>query len=133
MIQKMMIEIEASKPISSYGDGHILVLDGTKNRYYITTRESFLSEQDKKIKDLFESFDNLSKNNSISMMKMREDIEDFKNNMTKSNENFQYLLELKNKEFKEAMRREFNDFLTQYKDTNEKMLNLIKQVVISEE
>jgi hypothetical protein len=53
--------------------------------------------------------------------------------MTKSNENFQYLLELKNKEFKEAMRREFNDFLTQYKDTNEKMLNLIKQVVISEE
>jgi hypothetical protein len=133
MIQKMMIEIESSKPISSYGDGHILVLDGTKNRYYVTTRESFLSEQDKKIKDLFESFDNLSKNNSISMMKMREDIEDFKSNMTKSNENFQYLLELKNKEFKEAMRREFNDFLTQYKDTNEKMLNLIKQVVISEE
>ena len=122
MIQKMMIEVESSRPISSYGDGHILVLDGIKNKYYVTTREAFLYEQNKKIEDIKKKLEKLQNDNEIFTNKTNTDISNFKKSLLKENENFV-----------EQMRKEYNDFLSQYKETNEKMIELIKSVIITEE
>lgn len=122
MIQKMMIEIESAKPVSSYGDGHILVLDGIKNRYYVTTREAFLVEQDKKINKLNENFSNLKK-----------DMESFASRVNNQNLTFERLTKEDVEKFKNDMMNQYNDFLKQYKETNEKMIELIKTVVIMEE
>lgn len=144
MIQKMMIEIESAKPVSSYGDGHILVLDGIRNRYYVTTREAFLVEQDKKIENLNTSFSNLQSNTSQFMVKMNDDISNFEKITKEDIEKFKYMTNLTNKEFKnyinqkfddfkKDMTNQYNEFLKQYKETNEKMIELIKTVVITEE
>ena len=45
MLQKIMLEVEASKPLNSYGEGHVIVYNAQRNNYYVTTRENFLSPQ----------------------------------------------------------------------------------------
>ena len=52
MIHKVMIEVEADKALSEYGDRHIILFDATKKRYYVQTRENFLSEQKQEIEKL---------------------------------------------------------------------------------
>jgi hypothetical protein len=54
MIHKVMIEVEADKALSEYGDRHVILFDATKKRYYVQTREKFLSEQNQEIKKLRE-------------------------------------------------------------------------------
>ena len=59
MLQKVMIEVESSKPLHTYGDGHIIVYDLSKRRYYVQTRNTFLKEQNDKIAELEKKFEKL--------------------------------------------------------------------------
>ena len=51
---KMLIEIQGNKPLSAYGDNHVIAYDSNKNSYYVTTAESFFAGQNEKIKDLLD-------------------------------------------------------------------------------
>lgn len=66
MVQKLMIEVESEKLLPEYGDRHMIIYDNVKKRYYVTTRESFLREQDQKIKEL-----------EIEMEKQKEEIQKY--------------------------------------------------------
>ena len=52
MIQKVVLEIESEKMLSEYGDRHVILYDEKKGRYYVQTREKFLSEQTQEMKKL---------------------------------------------------------------------------------
>lgn len=52
MIQKVVLEVESEKMLSEYGDRHVILYDEKKGRYYVQTREKFLSEQNQEIKKL---------------------------------------------------------------------------------
>lgn len=61
MVQKMVINVESSKPLSAYGGNCVLVYDNTKNQFYATTRESFLAPQNARIVELNQNFKDLQK------------------------------------------------------------------------
>ena len=111
MIQRMTIDIDSRKPLASYGDGHILVFDKEKNYYFIVTREDFLREQNNKIKLLDEQLKKLLEKVNGSLKEFEE----------------------KEKKFFEESENKYNNFLIQYKETNEKMIKLIKTLTVSEE
>lgn len=117
MIQKMTIDIESTKPLSAYGSGHTLVYDEDKNHYFIVTREEFLKVQNDKIKNLNEKFYKLE-----NLFKM------FTNEINNNLENFKKV----EKNFFDESNNKYNEFLTQYKETNEKMINLIRKLTVSE-
>lgn len=52
MTQKMIIEVETSKPLSSYGEGHVIVYNAQKRNYYVTSRDNLLAPQNAKIGEL---------------------------------------------------------------------------------
>lgn len=52
MIQKVVLEVESEKILSEYGDRHVILYDEKKGRYYVQTREKFLSEQNQEMKKL---------------------------------------------------------------------------------
>ena len=110
MIQKMTIDIECNKILSDYGDGHTLVYNKDKNNYFIMTREEFLKPQNDKIKELEKSFNLL-----------KENIENEINNIKKSQE-----------DFTNSINKKFNDFLENYKQTNQKIIDLIKPLIAKE-
>lgn len=93
MIQKIMLEVESQKPLPQYGDRHIIVYDAAKQNYYVTTRESFLKQQNDDIKNMSDRLD--------------KEIQDMQ-------------------AFKAEMKAEFAKFLTNYKDTNSKIIEMVK-------
>lgn len=118
MGQKLVIDVETNKPLSSLGDNHIIFYNSSTNKYYVTTYESFLEPQknaiekiEKENKDLKNNFDNLIK---IENKKRQE-------------------LEEKFQAFVEEMNNKYNEFLNVYKETNAKLINMVKTVVIEEE
>ena len=52
MIQKLLIEVDAPMPLQSYGEGHVIMYNAQRGRYYVTTRENFLAVQNAKISEL---------------------------------------------------------------------------------
>lgn len=92
MKQKMVIEVESTKPLSSYGSSHIIVYDSKKG-YYATTREAFLRPQNEKIEQLEAMFSELEKSYTQAY---------------------------------NGMVQKYNDFLRTYKETNGKMIEMIK-------
>lgn len=69
MIQKVVLEVESEKMLSEYGDRHVILYDEKKGRYYVQTREKFLSEQNQEMKKLKERVEESEK-------KMKEYIEE---------------------------------------------------------
>lgn len=108
MIQKMMIEVEAEKLLPEYGDRHMIIYDNAKKRYYVTTRENFLQEQNKKI----ETLETLVKNHELTMKKYIKNCDN------------------QNKNFEEKMNEKFDAFIKQYTETNAKLIEMVKKVVV---
>lgn len=122
MAQKLVIEVDTNKPLSSFGDSHIIFYNEAQNKYYVTTYESFLKPQSDAIKKITLENETLKKNydNFIKITK--------KNN-EESLENFEKRLN----EFMENMDKKYAEFLKVYKETNAKLINMVKTVVIEEE
>lgn len=80
MKQKIVIEVESEKPLSSYDNGHLIVFNKDKNNYYVTSREDFLRAQNEEIE------------------KIKKDQEDIRNsfNLFVKDMNFKYQNFLKN-------------------------------------
>lgn len=104
MIQNVMIEIESDKMLSEYGDRHIILFDKNKKRYYVQTRENFLSEQNQE-------------NNKI-----RKEIKDLKKEIKNIEDSVKKYIDIADKKYQ--------DFLLSYQETNQKVLNLVKSVVV---
>ena len=130
MLQKVMIEVESGTPLHSFGDGHLIVYDLTKRRYYATTREKFLNEQNAKIKSVEEEFEQLK----AQFNTLKESILQFQKNLaTDLNTNQTNLIKKmddKYNNFTETMQTEKNSFLKTYKETNAKMIDMIENHII---
>lgn len=114
MIQKFVVEVDTHKPLNEYGDGHVLLFNKNTNRYYVTTRESLFAVQDAKIK------------------KLEKEIEEFEKRETNLFKNFKEELVKEIEKFEnDALKREEN-FLSQYQETNSKLIDMVKKVIIEE-
>ena len=51
---KLLIDIQGNKPLSSYGDNHIIAYNSETKNYYVTTADSFFAGQNAKIKKMAE-------------------------------------------------------------------------------
>lgn len=114
MPRKYLIEIQGNKPLSEYGDNHIIAYDSNSKSYYVTTAESFFANQNSKINDLTKSISEL--NNSIR--KMENEIFQFEQGLAKKVNSFQNETNVK-----------FENFLTQYQDTNAKLIAMVKELI----
>lgn len=63
MKQKMLIEVNAEKPLNEYNETHVLLYDGIKKQYFVKSRDELLSSQNTKIKELEAKIDLLKKEN----------------------------------------------------------------------
>lgn len=63
MKQKMLIEVNAEKPLNEYNETHVLLYDGIKKQYFVKSRDELLSSQNAKIKELEAKIDLLKKEN----------------------------------------------------------------------
>lgn len=100
MKNNLVINVDTDKNLANLNDGDLLVYNASKKCYYVTTREKFMYEQNVKIENL------------------EKKVNEFINNITKEVYNFE-----KNTNDK------FNDFLTTYKETNAKMIEMIKALM----
>lgn len=112
MVQKLVIEVDARKPLELYGSNHMLVYDGTTKRYFPMTREEFLAPQNAKIKALSEE-----------LTKFEKHLEDLLNK-------FENKIEKEIHKFEDDSVKEYSEFLSTYKETNGKMIEMIKSVVV---
>ena len=103
MIQNLIVKVDASKPLSEYGNGYVLLYDANQGCYFATTREALFAVQDAKIKCL-ES-------------KINKFIEE---------------QEKKSKDFMDKIDEKFNDFLETYKNTNSKLIGMVEAVIKEE-
>lgn len=114
MRQKLIIEVETNVPLESYGANHMLVYDGTKKVYFPMTRKELLITQDNKIKQIHEELENFEK-------EMKEIVKTFRETVNKDVA-----------DFKRNSLEKYSDFLKTYKETNSKMIEMVKSVVVSE-
>ena len=103
------MEVEADKPLNKLGS-HVLLWDTTKQCYYAMTVESLLYTQDQKIKELEGK---IEANEKL--------IEEYKNNSQKAYN-----------EFVSKIEKEKQDFLKTYKETNAKIIGMVKSFVNKE-
>lgn len=112
MLQRLMIEVEASQPLVNYGSNHVLIFDGTTKTYFPMTREEFLAPQNAKIKQLSDELEKFEK-------RLEESLLLFEHEITKELEKFET-----------DSTNEYANFLKTYKETNSKMIEMIKSVVV---
>lgn len=104
--QKTVIEINSKKPIDQLGN-HVLFYDSTKKCYYAMTLEEFLAPQNIKIKELEKDIENYKSLIDQTLVQIRADVQDFK----------------------DTMQQEKQEFLAQYKETNGKIIEMVKSFI----
>lgn len=114
MPRKYLIEIQGNKPLSEYGDNHIIAYDSNSKSYYVTTAESFYAKQNSKINEMLK---NIEKTN-IAISKMEEEISKFEGRLLTRVNSFQSETDDK-----------FTNFLVQYQDTNAKLIAMVKELI----
>lgn len=103
MQQKMIINVDSPAKLSNLKDGDIVIYDGTRKVFYVTTKESlFYQEQQERIK---------------YQKEMEEHISYMKNKAEEC------------KRECEDLKAKFNDFLLKYQKTNEKVIEMVESVV----
>lgn len=114
MPRKLLIEIQGNKPLSSYGDNHIIAYDSNSKNYYVTTAESFFASQNNKIEDLLK---NIERTN-VAIAQMEEEISQFEGRLLTRVNSFQ-----------SETNDKFTNFLVQYKDTNARLIAMVKELI----
>lgn len=112
MAQKLVLEVESLMPLERYGNNHMLLYDGTTKKYFPVTREEILRVQDAKIE------------------KIEKDFEKTKNELNEIVNAFFEATTKEVKEFEKACSSEYSEFLKIYKETNAKMIEMLKTVVL---
>ena len=148
MVQKLIINVNANKPLDSYGDGHMLIYDATKKEYFVTSREAFLSPQNNKIKELeqkvnafiekIEGDEEMFKKNIHEELgsfetNIKSDIQQFEKDIHEEIEKFESEEKLEVSEFKTNVSEKFDDFLKRYQETNAKLIKMVKKVITEEQ
>lgn len=118
MIQELIIKIESDKPLSAYGEGHMIIYDSRKGSYYVQTRECFLLPQNEQIKQLQKEIEELKKSNS-----------EFKKNLEEDNKKTISKLENKMEKFSTNIDNKFSEFLHKYQETNSKLIEMVEEVI----
>lgn len=103
MQQKMIINVDSPAKLSNLKDGDIVIYDGTRKVFYVTTKESlFYQEQQERIK-----YQKDMENHISYLKKVAEDC----------------------KKECEDLKGKFNDFLLKYQKTNEKVIEMVESIV----
>lgn len=111
---KMLIEIQGNKPLSAYGDNHVIAYDSNKNSYYVTTAESFFAGQNEKIKDLLDKITAFEgKFNAL-----KEEVNKFEAGILNRVNNFQ-----------QENTNKYNNFLQTYQETNARLIAMVRELV----
>ena len=114
MPRKLLIEIQGNKPLSAYGDNHIIAYDSTNKNYYVTTAESFFASQNNRIIEIERKNEQLIE----KINEMQENMQKFENAITTRVDNF-----------KSGIDRKFDNFLQTYQQSNAKVLELVETLV----
>lgn len=148
MVQKLIINVNANKPLDSYGDGHMLIYDATKKEYFVTSREAFLSPQNNKIKELEQKINvfikkvkddeemfekNVHEELGSFEKNVKSEIQQFEKEIHEEIEKFESKEKLEVNEFKTNVSEKFDDFLKRYQETNAKLINMVKKVITEEQ
>lgn len=148
MVQKLIINVNANKPLDSYGDGHMLIYDATKKEYFVTSREAFLSPQNNKIKELEQKINvfikkvkddeemfekNVHEELGSFEKNVKSEIQKFEKEIHEEIEKFESKEKLEVSEFKTNVSEKFDDFLKRYQETNAKLINMVKKVITEEQ
>ena len=109
MIQNLMIKVESAKPLDQYGEGHVLVYNQTTRTYEVTSRENLLAPQNEKIKQLEKHCSEVEElfNTTKTLNAIKEEFSAFLN----------------------KTETEKQLFLTTYKETNSKLIEMVKKVI----
>lgn len=108
---KYLIEIKGNKPLSAYGENHIIAYDSTNKNYYVTTADSFFAGQNKKIADILDKYTEI--NNRLKSIQEEQSA-------------FVNLVNDENRRFKE-------NFIRQYQETNRKLLGMVRELIEGKE
>lgn len=111
---KLLIDIQGNKPLSAYGDNHVIAYDSNKKSYYVTTAESFFAGQNEKLKAMetkLKAMDGL-------LTSMNEEL-------TK----FEGAVSMRVNNFKSETDRKFDNFLRTYQDTNARLIAMVREVI----
>lgn len=103
MLQEITLTVDTENPIDLSNNAQVILFNKNKKVHYAVSRDSLLAEQNAKIKEL----------------------------ETKLNEATKKLVE-QEKAFEENSNKKFNEFLKTYKESNAIMINMIKQLTLSD-
>lgn len=103
MKNRIMIEVETAHPLHEYKQAYIIGREGQSGKYYAVTRE-----------ELFAPY-------FAEFKAMKEIVEEQKRTIEKQQEVID--------EYKKDMDKKYADFLATYKETNSKILDMIKTFI----
>lgn len=147
MVQKLIINVDANKPLDSYGEGHMLIYDAAKKQYFVTSREALLSPQNNKIKELeakLEKFVKLITEQEEKLkISVKEKIDKFEKKVDEEIVVFEKKVNCdikafadketaEIKRFENKMGDNFQTFLETYQKTNSKLIKMVKNVISEE-
>lgn len=115
---KVLIEIQGNKPLSSFGDNHVIAYNPNSKNYYVTTAETFFAGQNSKIEDILNKYTEI--NNRLKSIQEEQT-------------NFVRIINENNNNFKIAQNERFENFLRQYQETNSKLIGMVKELVKGKE
>lgn len=102
MLQEITLTIDTDNPIDLYKNKQVILFDKKKNMHYAVSRDTLLATQDAKIKELEETLQKKTKE-----------------------------LAEKEKAFEEKNNKKYLEFLKTYKESNAKMIEMIKELALS--
>lgn len=114
MIQNLMIKVESVKPLDQYGEGHVLVYNQSTRTYEVTSRENLLAPQNEKIKQLEKHCSEVEKLFNTTKEEMSKTLNAIKEEFS---------------DFLNKTEIEKQTFLTTYKETNSKLIEMVKKAI----
>ncbi len=118
MIQKLLIEVDAPMPLQSYGEGHVIMYNAQRGRYYVTSRENLLAVQNAKISELEKTILDTEERVKETQTEISKTVGDLIQSFA---------------DFQIKSREEQAKFYETYKETNAKILDLVKKSCVSGE
>lgn len=115
---KLLIDIKGDKPLSAYGDNHIIAYDPNSKNYYVTTADSFFAGQNAKIREIRQQIDE-TKGRIVSL---QQELTSFENVIQGKVDNFTANIDAK-----------FENFLRTYQETNAKLIAMVKELIEAKE
>lgn len=140
MMRNVVFNIRDDVNLDKIKNKDILMYDSDHRCFYLTTQQTFFNKYDVMLEKLLRKYDKQFEDNEIKNSEFKADITRFKEEMVKDMDLFKNSVVEDLNAFKlninsqvVMMRNEYNDFLAKYKETNEKLINMVEQVLNKEE